>query len=312
MSLFAKIDLELRDHPKASRAGAAMATWTWATLYSRAKELDGVVPEECLVGAWGGEKVARQHAAKLSEVGLFEPIEGGWKIVNFEKHNETKAAIEARRENGRKRVASFREKQVSNALHTQSPNAVVPGSGSDSGSDMDQDPDPTRGASPPDPAPDVPTMATIPGLVSDPPPWRDEAVATLAMTDPRRAPKPAEVGAHWLEFLVQRADAHVPPTPSGWLKWLTNAPRFAPKVASRLVEPPAAVVPIREHTHPSLPKPTTRYVPTPPRTGPPLVITPAPQAAQSRPGRAAAQGGMLAIGDGLAELLGAAPREEQA
>ena len=68
--IFAKVDVELRDHDKGHRAGAAMATWLWALLWTRAKEEDGFVARASLRGSWRGERQAVADMRKLVEVGL--------------------------------------------------------------------------------------------------------------------------------------------------------------------------------------------------------------------------------------------------
>lgn len=101
--IFAKVDVKLRDHLRAHRAGAAMATWTWALLYSREQETDGDIYAEVLRGSWVGESTALEHAAKLVEVGLWDVIDGGWRIRNYSAKNETKEAIDEKRRGDRMR-----------------------------------------------------------------------------------------------------------------------------------------------------------------------------------------------------------------
>ena len=123
--IFAKVDTELRDHRRAHEAGSAMATWTWALLWTRAKEEDGYVSRSALRGAWTGERQALADMRKLVKVGLVEEVPadftgtspglradfaGGWRILRYDLHNETREAISKRREQETKRKASFRSK----------------------------------------------------------------------------------------------------------------------------------------------------------------------------------------------------------
>jgi hypothetical protein len=109
--IYAKVDVELRDHPRAQQAGEAMATWLWALLYTRRHELDGFVPDSALRGAWVSEEVARAHARVLADCGLFSPADGGWHIVRYAEKNESRADIEARREFERKRKQDQRKRR---------------------------------------------------------------------------------------------------------------------------------------------------------------------------------------------------------
>lgn len=134
--IYAKVDVKLRDHERAHRAGEAMSTWTWGLLYAVEHESDGLLPAISLRGAWAGERDAKKHAAKLVQVGLWEKTDDGFRILRFSAKNETKQAIEQRRKETRERVAAYRNKNVSNvdsnALLTPASGALVPGSGSGS------------------------------------------------------------------------------------------------------------------------------------------------------------------------------------
>lgn len=136
--IYAKVDVELRDHPKALAAGNAMATWTWGLLYVRSKETDGFIPKAALRGAWVGSAEALKHAATLVQVSLWEAVDGGWRICKYELKNDTKAAIAENKARVRERVTAHRDR-VRNALQTPAAAAFVPGSGSYSGSNSDQE-----------------------------------------------------------------------------------------------------------------------------------------------------------------------------
>jgi 5-methylcytosine-specific restriction endonuclease McrA len=78
--IFAKVDTELRDHRRAHEAGAAMATWAWALLWTRAQQRKGFVAAIALRGSWVGERKARADMRKLVKAGMATPVEGGWKL----------------------------------------------------------------------------------------------------------------------------------------------------------------------------------------------------------------------------------------
>lgn len=133
--IYAKVDVKLRDHERAHRAGAAMATWTWALLYAREQESDGFIPDVALRLSWVGEKQARRDADRLVEVGLWERDDrGGYRICRYESKNETAAAIAIRRAEARERMQAVRaNKQRTSDERTPnskgSDSGAVPGSG---------------------------------------------------------------------------------------------------------------------------------------------------------------------------------------
>ena len=124
--LWAKVGLDLRDHPKAIAAGDAMALWTWALLHIRAHTQDGILKRTSIGASWSGRKAAR-HAAKLVEVGLFVEVEGGYRMANYEGHNETRDTVDARREAARVRMANNRaaKKAASEGARSQDVRANV-------------------------------------------------------------------------------------------------------------------------------------------------------------------------------------------
>lgn len=146
--IFAKVDVCLPTHPKFVKAGpAAVGYWVAALAYSRGHDLSGFVPEESVGVLLGlGEREGRKLADRLVEVGLFEPREGGYHIVNYEQKNETKEQTAARRAATRERVDIHRKRKAEEAGRNAGGNAVtdpvtnntgtlfVPGSGSASGS----------------------------------------------------------------------------------------------------------------------------------------------------------------------------------
>lgn len=109
--IFAKVDVELRDHDKAHRAGRAMATWTWALLWTRSKERDGFVAASALRGAWVGERQALRDMGSLVEADLVTVVDGGWLVVGYAEKNETRNQIDERRADGRERKRRHDEKK---------------------------------------------------------------------------------------------------------------------------------------------------------------------------------------------------------
>lgn len=143
LMLHAKVDLTLAYHPKAHQAGAAMATWTWGLLYSREQELDGFVPASALRLSWVGEAAATKHMASLVASGLVVVVDGGWRLLNYEAKNETKAQIDARRKADRDRKRPPKGiAPESSPTSTRTPHGFPPQGIPDSDSDSDSGSDP--------------------------------------------------------------------------------------------------------------------------------------------------------------------------
>jgi hypothetical protein len=218
--IYAKVDVKLRDHKLAHRAGAAMATWMWALLYVREHETDGHIPDEMIRLAWVGEVAARKHAARLVEVGLWAVEPDGWTICRYSDKNDTRETIDARRKETRERVAKHRSRNgacntVTTTVTNAVPNALVPGSGSGSGSGSDLD----LGRS------DIPTSTPratpTPANDNDPPAWWDAACQTVAMNV---APVD-QAGARWLEYQAHRETKRIAPSQRDAVGWLSQVIR---------------------------------------------------------------------------------------
>lgn len=165
--IFAKLDVTIRGHKRAKKAGAAMGTWTWGLAYIRDQESDGFIPDYMISDCFVGETQGRKDAAKLVAAGLWDVIldgqgpdgEGGWRMCRYEEKNETKAQIDSRRLTDRVRKTPKPEADSdsnSNTIPTGSAGGF-PGSDSGSGSDLgssrsEEPPKPPREAPPPPPS----------------------------------------------------------------------------------------------------------------------------------------------------------------
>lgn len=203
--IYAKVDVKLRDHERAHRAGAAMATWTWALLYVREQETDGFIPDVALRGAWVGERDALKHAATLCLVGLWEKTDGGWRITKYDSKNDTKASIDARRAEARDRMGRVRANRVRTSHEPRgSEQSAVPGSRSGSVEVRDQVGVLSRPASErPDPG----------GKAPD---WWDAVLATIGMN----TGVDLEPGTAWLRYAGHRHGKGLPATREDALYWL--------------------------------------------------------------------------------------------
>lgn len=99
---------------KVRRAGSS-AAWMWAASIGYANEhlTDGFVPVEVLSELSDVDSKPRlKLAAKLVEVGLWEVVEGGWRIHDFLKWNFSREQVLARREQVLARVNKHRTNAV--------------------------------------------------------------------------------------------------------------------------------------------------------------------------------------------------------
>lgn len=107
--IFAKLDVDITDHPKAIEAGpAAFGLWAWSLAYCRKHELDGRIPTHAVRLALGASGDNGALADRLVEVGLWGTREGGWTFLNYAKKNETKSQIDDRKALDRTRKAESR------------------------------------------------------------------------------------------------------------------------------------------------------------------------------------------------------------
>lgn len=222
--IFAKVDVKLRDHVRAHKAGVAMSTWLWALLYVREQETDGVVPDIALRLAWAGEKEARRHADALVLVGLWEVHEDGWRICRYDVKNETREAIASRRKDTRERVSKFRNgsrNTEGNALHgvdvTTGTAVAVPGSDSGSGSDLrSREGERERGP--------TSVVQRVADPQAAPPEWLDGVLATIHTTYEVLLPK----AQAWVRYAAHRASKSqqlgrpIPATREDALHWLST------------------------------------------------------------------------------------------
>lgn len=109
--IYAAIDVELADHEKAVAAGSAMYLWTWAMLWLRKQKADGFVPRTNAIRCpWEDAKVNEKAAKRLIDVGLWESAEGGFRVRNYAKKNDSRETIEARIASNRAKQQAFRNR----------------------------------------------------------------------------------------------------------------------------------------------------------------------------------------------------------
>lgn len=242
--IHARVDVELRFHERAHRAGTAMGTWTWALLDTRAKEGDGYVSRIALRGAWAGERQARRDMAKLVEVGLatphVDPEHGeGWILRKYAPKNETRDEIRARREADARRQRAWRGSNESEKIPRLSrrdegvtndgPSPLVTRTESESESESDRSPsracerERTRVAGP------GPDLAM--------PSWAGEVVEAVALTTGVTLADPPSLWAVFAAVCLEKGRSH---DRSHWQTWVT---REARQRATRAARGPVASVP---------------------------------------------------------------------
>lgn len=105
---WAKLDDKANEHVKQLRAGSE-ACWLWACglMYAnRQPERDGFIPREALSILYGPARNPKRLAERLVEVGLWDRVDGGFRIHNYHRWNPTQAQIDEERAKGRERASA--------------------------------------------------------------------------------------------------------------------------------------------------------------------------------------------------------------
>lgn len=96
---WAKLDDRFHSHPKVEEAGlAATGLYARSLSYAACHETDGQIPE-----AWVKKQGSPRLAARLTDLGLWERVEGGWLIPDFTEFNPSKAELAEQRKQWRER-----------------------------------------------------------------------------------------------------------------------------------------------------------------------------------------------------------------
>jgi len=109
---WARLDDRANEHRKQLAAGPE-ACWLWACglMYcNRQAARNGFIPEQALRILYPLKSPSRL-ATKLVDVGLWERIDGGYQVHEFECWNKSKEQVEADRESTRNRVTAHRERK---------------------------------------------------------------------------------------------------------------------------------------------------------------------------------------------------------
>lgn len=108
---------------KAERAApGCMGLYAFCVMYARLElpDVDGFIPEEVLLVAWGRPPEERNAQAEaLCSVDLLERVDGGYVVVKHAEHNDTKADVAAARFAAKERMKSVRRTSREQTPHVQ-------------------------------------------------------------------------------------------------------------------------------------------------------------------------------------------------
>lgn len=98
-----RLDDQIAHHPKLIAAGP-VAAWLWVcgNGYCNKYLTDGFIPTSQLRNL-GGVTNPAKWADKLVEVGLWDAVQGGYRVHDYHDYNPTKAQVEDKRKKDRDR-----------------------------------------------------------------------------------------------------------------------------------------------------------------------------------------------------------------
>lgn len=207
--IFARMGTQLRNNRRAFRAESlapgAMGLYAFAMMDARAElpEIDGFIPEEVAHSAWGRPEAERRaQADALVEAGLFARVSGGYVVVRYDEHNDTRADVARNRE--RERTKKRLQRGVSPG--DISGTSRGQGGGVLNSPSSSSDREGVQGEGPPP-------------LDAPEPPW--------AAAHARRASPDLDVGAVWRGYVAHRAEKGLALTEPGWVLWCEREARWA-------------------------------------------------------------------------------------
>ena len=106
-----KLYTTFHDHRKTVELDAnAIALWTLCLSWSGAQEADGFIPRRIALRFLGGE-LGDEAAARLVRVGLWEEIDGGYRMRNWDERQDGADLVQARRAANRERQQRWRDRR---------------------------------------------------------------------------------------------------------------------------------------------------------------------------------------------------------
>lgn len=124
---FACVGLALMDHYRVVESGEvadAMATWLFATLWTKKNRKDGFIPSRMVERLVTSDPVG--DAKVLVDAGLFAVVDGGYQVLRYELWNETVVEEDARKAAYEEKKAAERAKKAQQRGQLPLPNSNVP------------------------------------------------------------------------------------------------------------------------------------------------------------------------------------------
>lgn len=120
---WAKVDDQIAHHPKILAAGP-VASWLWvcSLAYCNKYLTNGFIPTAALV-TLGSVPNVQKWAAHLVTVGLWELVDGGYRVHDFHDHNPTAADVRQKRTDERERLRQLRTRDPPRTKHVRPYNA---------------------------------------------------------------------------------------------------------------------------------------------------------------------------------------------
>lgn len=113
--IYARLGVQLRNNQRAFKAEriapGAMGLYAFCVMDARAElqETDGFIAEEVALSAWGrpfNERSSQLDA--LCSVDLLRRVDGGFVVVRYAEHNDTRASVEKSKKDAAKRMRNVR------------------------------------------------------------------------------------------------------------------------------------------------------------------------------------------------------------
>lgn len=107
-----KLDDHFDQHPKVAQlSDSAFALFVAGLAYCNRSLTDGFIPSRVGLGQlrWADGNTA-PPIRELEEVGLWEPVDGGWQVHDYDDYQPSRESVLAEREAARKRKAKSRQK----------------------------------------------------------------------------------------------------------------------------------------------------------------------------------------------------------
>lgn len=227
--MYAPLDVHFDEHPKfATLPLEAFGLMACAIAYCNRVLTDGFVPEKTVRG-FGSDGRGPKVAAALVDLGIWARVDGGYSIVGYLDHNPSRADIEKKRSDAKKRAEYSRRRRSTPAAHAQRTHAeraahahrtfekrAEPAPDSDSDSDSDSERESAHACA----------RATHDGdgvperhADSAPADWAADVVASVEMATGRKL---EDLPLCWAKFVAWADRERRPADARSWRFWVTR------------------------------------------------------------------------------------------